>query len=322
MVGLIDPEYLPFSRDQLSEHFAPVVHSRSGQDPERHTRPYEESAQAYRRFLSEHPIRDGIPMSAARKPCQIEKDERFWVASGLMAAYYGSGRGQAFSDLLGGAFGTRCPPMADFEDWNECITDDVHLFFEVNLPAPRAYKEWLQKGPDERQLVPYVRHAARSAASDQIKRNLEGPTHVDAMLVDPNTEVAVLFEAKVLSDISHDIAFDPIRNQIARNVDVMLEKPADDAPAVLKTRRPERTVFVLLTPSLFRDLYPHSRLYGGLMKEYREDSKTLERDMPHRKDGTDWSGVARRMGWLTWEECRDIVPGACAWLRGTGDALE
>lgn len=35
--------------------------------------------------------------------------------------------------------------------------------------------------------------------------------------------VAVIFEAKVLSDISTHVTFDLARNQLARNIDVMLD---------------------------------------------------------------------------------------------------
>jgi hypothetical protein len=37
------------------------------------------------------------------------------------------------------------------------------------------------------------------------------------------TGVAVIFEAKVLSDVSTHITFDVARNQLARTIDVMLE---------------------------------------------------------------------------------------------------
>ena len=37
------------------------------------------------------------------------------------------------------------------------------------------------------------------------------------------TGVAVIFEAKVLSDISAHVTFDLARNQLARSIDVMLE---------------------------------------------------------------------------------------------------
>ena len=41
------------------------------------------------------------------------------------------------------------------------------------------------------------------------------------------TGVAVIFEAKVLSDISAHVTFDLARNQLARSIDVMLEANSD-----------------------------------------------------------------------------------------------
>jgi hypothetical protein len=69
------------------------------------------------------------------------------------------------------------------------------------------------------------------------------------MLVAPASGIAVIFEAKVLSDISTHVTFDLARNQLARSIDVMLEaNPA--LPAPLSHRKPERTFLVLLTPAL------------------------------------------------------------------------
>jgi len=52
--------------------------------------------------------------------------------------------------------------------------------------------------------------------------------------------VAVIFEAKALSDISTHVTFDLARNQLARNIDVMLDaNPALAAP--LNLRKPKRT---------------------------------------------------------------------------------
>lgn len=49
------------------------------------------------------------------------------------------------------------------------------------------------------------------------------------------------------------------------------------------------------------------------MHEYRFSPAALARDLPHRK-GVDFAEVSGRLGWLTWEECNRILPGACPWL--------
>jgi hypothetical protein len=56
------------------------------------------------------------------------------------------------------------------------------LFFEVNLPSPRDYREWLRNHLDERVPIPYLREMAAARRS-----RLEGQTHADAMLLAPDT---------------------------------------------------------------------------------------------------------------------------------------
>lgn len=140
---------------------------------------------------------------------------------------------------------------------------------------------------------------------------LEGATKVDAVLFAPKTRFAVLFEAKVLADASCSIGFDVLRNQIARNIDVMLE-PNPNLRWPLKQRCPERTCFVLITPEVFRD-HPESRLYGWLMGNYRRNPEALRRHLP-RRAGIDFSAVATRLGWLIWEACNQLSTRACPWL--------
>jgi hypothetical protein len=160
--------------------------------------------------------------------------------------------------------------------------------------------------------VTYVRMAARRKGRDELRRTLEGPTNVDAMIVSPETGFGLLVEAKALSDISHDVSFDPMRNQIARNLDVMLE-PNGSLPAPLSGRDPERSFFLLVTPQLFID-HPTSRLYGWLMSDYRDNAGALARDLVHRADRLE--GVRDRIGWVSWERINSLVPGACRWLDG------
>jgi hypothetical protein len=157
--------------------------------------------------------------------------------------------------------------------------------------------------------VPYVQERAAQAGLKQ-----EGATHADAVLINRDTGFAVIFEAKAMSDVSTSVTFDPLRNQIARNVDCLLEKPASSAPE-LEPRDPDRTLFAHVTPRLFKERW-QSRLYGWLMREYKQDPTALRRDLPHRRDDSvDWESLAARMGWLSWEDIDDVLPGACSWLR-------
>jgi hypothetical protein len=109
-------------------------------------------------------------------------------------------------------------PPSSFDGWAAALAGPLELFFEVNLPSPPSYRAWLRDHLDERVPIPYLREKAEASGS-----RLEGATKADAMLVARGTGVAVIFEAKVLSDVSTHITFDVARNQLARTIDVMLE---------------------------------------------------------------------------------------------------
>ena len=120
----------------------------------------------------------------------------------------------------------------------------------------------------------------------------------------------------MISDADTKVSFDVMRNQLARNIDCMLD-PNPGLPSPLSARRPERSCFVLLTPEVFKR-YPHSRLYGWLLRCYQADPQELARDLAHRNDTggdrVDWEALSRRLGWLTFEDCDRVAPGACSWL--------
>lgn len=65
-------------------------------------------------------------------------------------------------------------------------------------------------------------------------------------------------------------------------------------------------------PPHARDLRrcPHSRLYGWLMHAYQSGGAAMRRDLPHRAEH-DLATLPGRLWWLTWEDCNDVLPGAC-----------
>jgi hypothetical protein len=302
--------YLPFTADQLRDHFAPVL---SAGQRDRHLSYY--LASINQREEYDELVGGGITPTPAqtRLGRQMEKDERFWVATELMTLYYadeGSARAQAFGGLLERA-GLR--PPSGFPRWAEALAGSLDLFFEVNLPSPRGYREWLRNHLDERVSIPYLREMAAAPRS-----RLEGQTHADAMLLAPGTGVAIVFEAKVLSDVSTHVTFDLARNQLARIIDVMLEEDPQ-LPDPLRSRKPAQTFLVLLTPALMQpsgtvNALGRSRLYDWLLPEYQNRGSTLLRQhLPHRDEG-ELADAAGRLGWASWEDCDAVVPGACSWL--------
>jgi hypothetical protein len=292
---VIDPTYLPFTSEQLRPHF--LV------DADGQVAYFERSAQAYHNFIGARSERKGIPIADARGPCQIEKDERFWTATTMKRLVENPA---ALEVVLRSTFGDE-PPMSAFKSWYECLSGRLNLVLEATLPSPETYVQWLRLNLGSRHLIPYVLHAAQRANA----RTLEGATHVDALVVNADNGFSLLVEAKVLSDISCVVSFDVFRNQIARNVDVMLESSAGLGPP-LDARRPDRSLFLLLSPAFFRDR-PQSRLYGWLFNEYKSLPSALQRDLPHR-DSVNWPDVVRRLGWVTFEGIASVASGTCPWL--------
>ena len=308
MNEVIHPYYLPFTRAQLAKHFAAVAgDGRPDRHLDRHLDYYQASADAWATLQAAPPT--GAPADVAREVRhgrQMEKDERFWVCGALLTMFYGPNRVTTLASMLSRCLGN-VPCIEGLPTWEEALGSDPQLYFEANLPSPPSYRRWLEQHLDERVLVPYVREAAAKRG-----HRLEGATKVDALLIAPDTGFAVLFEAKVLSDVSCAIGFDAMRNQIVRNIDVMLDaNPNLKSP--LASRRPDRTYFVLITPEIFKE-HRKSRLYGWLYDGYRTDPSLLADHLPHRDSQVDLAAVSSRLGWLTWEDCNRLLPGACPWL--------
>lgn len=302
---MMPPIYLPFTEKQLLRHFADVRQNGECIKNVKHLEYYKESIERYHKYLKNNPSRGGKSLKEMKKPCQIEKDERFWIATCMMTIFYSQNRRQELTKLFRNAYGY-LPPIRGLSLWEDCFGDDLHLFFEPNLPSPRSYKEWLLRNLTERQFIPYVLDSADG------KVNLEGATNVDAILLNSKNGFAIIIEAKVLSDISYEITYDTMRNQIARNIDVMLEENKGLCYPLDK-REPEKTLFLLITPKLFND-YPSSRLYGYKFKEYKTNPESLSGDLPHREN-CDWQNISSRLGWLTWEDFKNVNKDCCQWLK-------
>lgn len=302
--NLINPKYLPFTEQQLADHFVP------GADVAAHLAYYSASAERAAALEANPPA--GTPAQirrAIRWGRQMEKDEKFWVAATLMHLFHAPNRVTLLAETLRNCLGNT--PPDSLPRWEAALGQKQSLYFEASLPSPAAYRARLAGQLDDRILVPYLREAAKRSG-----RAREGPTVADAVLICPDTGLAVIFEAKVVSDISTGVQFDVLRNQIARTIDVMLDSPRQDRnprrQSPLSRRSPKRTCYVLITPEIFRQ-NPDSRLYGWLLPAYQRDQALLQRHLPHRQLA-DLESVPNRLGWLTWEACNRLHPGACPWL--------
>ena len=298
---ILEDTYLPFTKDQLKKHF--INHDWVNE--------LEKSVDRYKKFLRKNPSRQGVPISESRIPCQIEKDERFWIITALLTLYYSENRVEQFCNLFTRVYGKR-PPLRDFETWEQCFEGELHIFFERSLSPPSKYvKEWLPNNIEKVHFIPYVLDASLKKYGER-REDLEGPTECDAIIINENG-FSVIVEAKVLSDISVDTTFNTMRNQIARIIDVMLE-PGSNKDNVLSKREPDKTLFLLITPRLFKE-NPHTRLYGYKFREYKECPMKIEKDLPHRaEENINWCEISRRLGWATWEDFREINPMCCKWL--------
>lgn len=308
----IHPIYLPFTEQQLRSHFCEVGGG-EGRDVDRHLKHYRKSAAAAQTHAARVGVGEAVTRADARRGRQMEKDERFWVACALMSLYYaeqGRDRAALFAKLLQRA---GLPPVAGFRSWEEALSGELRLCFEVHIPSPPSYRTWLQGHLDERVPIPYMREYATTAGSQP-----EKASKVDAMLIAADNGVAVAFEAKVLSDASSTVSYDMLRNQIARNIDILLDPNPQTLPP-LNQRLPGRSCLVLLTPEIFTDRgavgFHGGRLYSWRMRAYQNHpvdpllSQHLAHREPHELDG-----VAQRLGWATWEDCNGILPGSCPWL--------
>lgn len=161
----------------------------------------------------------------------------------------------------------------------------------------------------------------------QPKGSLEGNTNLDALISGKSIsgrEIYIFIEAKFLSDISKDIKYLPVRNQIARNIDCAMDITTDGGQTLDGLKD---FWFLLLTPGVFRTpayggpvqspLDPfcpnRSRFYSYKMDDYLDPEK-LRADLPHWHDKSlspdQWKSVSKRIGWISFESIAREVVGA------------
>lgn len=222
---------------------------------------------------------------------QAEKDERFYTARTFVNIFEDeNNRIDRLKEMLKIAFGDK--PLFNnnkFKSWDEALGTKQKLILEHQLPAPKLFKKELSNNLEKHHFIPHI--IEMGCDKKGFRKNLEGATHVDAYIYCEETKLRIIIEAKVLSDISYDVRYDIARNQIARNIDCMLED------------REWENLFLLLTCKYFKD-HPETRLYGYKMKDYQTNQFSIRNDLNHRNDLSDeeWRNLPNRIGWITWED--------------------
>ena len=298
--------YLPVEEHELKRHFVKIS-DKDRMNLDQHLNYYKRSIDNYRPFENG----DYISKEKSKAVRQIEKDEKFWTASTFLTLFYSPTRNDDLIKMLEKAYG-QTPPLKNFHNWDDCLEGDLHLFFEPNLPSPKSYLNWLKENIEQQHLIPYIIDNAKNK-NGEFRADLEGATNVDALIINSTNGFAVVIEAKVLSDISYQVTYDMTRNQIIRNIDVMLDTN-DDLHPPLDKRIPENSLFLLATPETFK-INPHTRLYGYKYLDYKNSPETITKELPHRNLDTEKSiELSKRIGWTTWEELQNINEYCCKWL--------
>lgn len=305
-------KYLPFAEKVIKKHLY-GGDGRNKNSIENQLIYYKDSIKRFKDYQWGKESIKGKPLKETSFPCQIQKDERFWTMNTLLSIFYSQNRTKEFVRLFKKGYSQNVPKLLDLNSWDDCFqSDNLGLYFEVDLPSPIDYKDYLLKKYKDKKSNQHqiVSHILASACN---KKKLEGSTQVDAIIINPDNGFGVIIEAKVLSDISISITYDLLRNQIARTIDVMLEKNEKMKPPFID-RNPDKTIFLLLTPKLFKN-NPWSRFYGYKMRDYKDPEKGvdyLKEDLPHRTEEV-LKNIPSRIGWLTWKDFKDVNNQCSPW---------
>jgi hypothetical protein len=244
---------------------------------------------------------------------RIEHDEP-WVTLVSMYALFGDlrekneqNRIDAFNKILKNC-GLKNPPI---------LTEIDKVLVERQFKEVILYRKHLHDKAKENSVFHYYKDRIDKII-EKAKRNqasFEGNTNVDLYIEAKEGDRPVCFfiEAKFLSDISYQVSYSPVRDQISRNIDTGIQYIREEE----KPKGFDSLYFLLLTPRLFRtgryggnggsplqEFNPErSRLYCYKMNDFK-DFKLLKASLPHRNNLTDaqWQQLSANLGWITFEE--------------------
>ena len=167
---------------------------------------------------------------------------------------------------------------------NDPVKGGIRLKIERQLASPQGYMDWLRKYEIKQHPIRYIREEAKD------KEILEGRTHVDAQIVTDN--LLILIEVKFTADIQFDTVYAIHRNQLARTIDVGIER----------ARRSGKKLIVLLcTPKAYMER--KSRLYYYKIQEY-SNPVNIKKDIQWRP-AEDFKDMVVK--WVSLEEVIETV---------------
>ncbi len=205
--------------------------------------------------------------------------------------------------------GTRNPLQLD---------EIIEIRLEEQLREILEYREELKKTfeKDNFHLYPDIRD--KICKKLEKESSFEGNTNLDLKIIGKQNGVkkVIFIEAKFLSDISYKITYNPVRDQIIRNIDAGIDLIKNDKAGKNEIVNFKDFYFLLLTPQIFRpsifgeikksaiDKFNprNSRLYCYKMREYL-DYQNLKRCLPHRDlSDKEWMEISNNIGWITFED--------------------
>ena len=199
------------------------------------------------------------------------------------------------------------------------FADKAVIRFWVPHPSPQVYLDWigakvLKEG--EGCISHLERYDSKVRARKRLAKIMQGDpeelpersTEVDVE-IRLSKELLVFVEVKLFSDASPSGTFNPTRNQLVRNMELLEHAARREG---FKDWR-----FILLTLDRTTD-----KLYTRLMKRYRNADgrllrqwhevgnwQALKEDLPHRASEPDtyFQDMSRRLGWIMWPDCWKLL---------------
>ena len=148
----------------------------------------------------------------------------------------------------------------------------------------RAPKEYEAASRERMKVSALAKHIARAQSAGPV----EGDSEIDICL--KSKSITLFIEAKLGSDISMRTTYDPVRNQVARNIDCLLDVSGSTVP-----------MFWMLV----RDRQ-EGRAYTQLMTTYKNDPTKLSEALPHR-DLAILKEIAARLSIILWKDLLAVI---------------